>query len=96
VLPGGCVFGNDQHPGGVLVKPVNDSGSELSFTPPKFREVIKKGIDQCPGIMARRRVYDQSGGFVYNDKVGIFMDDIEGNRLRFGPNRFERRNMTAD
>ncbi len=45
--------------------------------------MVQDGIDQGAAFVARSRVDDQPSRFVYCDQVIIFVENVEGDRLRF-------------
>ncbi len=44
----------------------------------------EEGVDQGAARGAGAGVHGHSGGLVYGDDVGVFVEDIEGNGLWFG------------
>jgi hypothetical protein len=77
-------FGGDDHPGGFLIQSVNNArpaavlGESLFETP----AVMKEALDKCAGMVAAPRMYHDSLGFVQNDDILVFIEDIQVHRLR--------------
>jgi len=74
----GVVFCNDEKAGGVFVEPVYDSGSELAEPRGEPAAVVDEGIDESAVGVASSGVNDDIGRFVQDNKVVVFIDDVEG------------------
>ena len=92
----GRVFGDDEYAGGVFVQTVNDARPQLAADGPDGRTVIQQGIDQSAGRVAGGRVNNHPGRLVEDDQVIIFVEYIQGQRLRFHHRVSWRRYTTGD
>jgi hypothetical protein len=96
-IKGFPMLGDHHDSGRILIQTVNDARALFSSNPTKVRAMVKKGIDQSPARIPRRRMNDHSGRFVHNDAVFVLMNDIDRKRLgfqqrlaRLGPFDFEQ------
>ena len=92
----GRVLCDNENAGGVFVQTVNDARPQLAADGPDGRTVIQQGIDQSAGRMAGGRVNDHPGRLVEDDHIVIFVENIQGQRLRFHHRVSRRRYMTGD
>lgn len=82
-MVGGVGFGDDQQAGCVFVDAVNDAGPFFATDAREVSaEVMEKGINQGAGVGARGRVDNHARGFVHDEEVVVFVDNVE--RDRFG------------
>lgn len=76
-------FGDNNETRCILIQPMNDTGPGPSPDARQVPAVMKKRVNEGPGVMAGGRVHDETGWFVDNQESRILMDDIEGNSFRF-------------
>lgn len=90
------IFGRHHHPGGLLVETVNDAGTEFTANSCEILAMMEKGIDQGSVTVSRRRVDDETGRFIDDDKMGIFVKDLQRKFLRNDVCRLCRRKVDAN
>jgi len=49
---------------------------------------MEQGVDECAVAVARASVYDHAGGFIDDDDVRVFIEDLDRQVFGLG---FERR-----
>ena len=76
------IFGHYETAACFLVETVNDTGPLLSADSGQRRAVAEQSVDQSMFTLTRARVNGEAGGFVDNDDVIVFEEDVECNRLR--------------
>src|SRR5689334_20882231 len=86
------ILGDDNQAAGFLVKPMDDSWPKVSAYAGKLAKAMEKSVDECPAIafvVSRpgAGVNHHPRGFVDDDKVVIFIDDVERNFFRNGAER---------
>lgn len=76
---GAAGFGDDHDAGGVAVEAVDDAGPG-GVVAGGFdgAAMVHDGVDEGAGIVARRGMDDEAGGFVDDEDVGVFEEDVEG------------------
>jgi hypothetical protein len=85
---GGICFGDDDYPGGVFVNAMYQARANpgidvfvIIFANRQVREMVYQCIDKGSFVIAMGGVYDHAGGFIYDNDVIVFKDDVEGNVL---------------
>ena len=73
----GLVLGDDDKARRVLVQPMHDAGAIFFAYTAQFRRMREHRVDERAGSVARRRMHYHAGRFVDDDKVGVFVDDVE-------------------
>lgn len=89
-------FGDEHDAGGVLVEPVNDTGSEGVAAAAEVVGVVGEGIGERTGLRTVSGVADDIGGFVDREHVLVFVNDFEGDVFRDDFPRFGRRDGEFD
>jgi hypothetical protein len=76
-------FGYDHDAGSVLVQTMHDARAALGADAGEPGAAMREQrVHQRTVKVARRRMHHQSSGFVEDDKVGVFVQDRERDRLR--------------
>ena len=81
---------NDQ-PGGLFIQSVNETWTDKAIA--VFVAMKNERVKQRSSVLAVRRMRQHSGGFVDDDEVRVFVNDVERNvlsphrRLAFGVDR---------
>lgn len=87
----GIVLRGDHQSGRVLVEPMDDAGTaDAADTRQAGATVGDQGVNQRPGLVARRGVNHQSLGLVDDDEIFVLVDDVERDGFAFrlgGPRR---------
>src|ERR1043166_7349866 len=76
------IFGHYETAACFLVETVNDTGPLFSADPGQRGAIAQQRVDQSMFTLTRARVSGEAGGFVDNDDVNVFEEDVECNRLR--------------
>ncbi len=84
---GAIVFRHEKKTGGVFVQPVHNPGSEGSAYPGKFDAVTCQRIHEGSAGMTGSRVDYQSRRLVYDQKIVVFVPDVQINILRLSGQR---------
>lgn len=80
----GVVLGDDEEAGGVFVDAVDDAGAGDAADAGKGVAAMgEEGVYQRHVGVAGGGVDGEAGGFVDDEEVVVFVDDIEGDSLRF-------------
>ena len=81
----GVGFGDDKQARSVFVDAVDDAGALFATDAREVSaEVVEEGVNQSAGVGARGRVNDHAGGFVHDEEVFIFVNDVEWDRFGQG------------
>lgn len=78
------VFRHQDDAGSFLVEPVDNSRAQRI---PAFGERLaaaKQCVHQSSARVSRAGMYGHTGGFVHDDHIGIFVENVERNGFRFG------------
>ncbi len=70
-----------------FVEAMHDAGAEGVATLGEGLAAAEQGVDQRAAGDAGAGVHGHAGGLVDGDDVGVFVEDVEGNRFRFGAKR---------
>ena len=73
-----------EKPGGVLIEPMHDSGTDRAPDSGQAPDLKQKGVHQRPRPMSWSRVHHHPGGFIHHKEVLILIDDVNGDRLWHG------------
>lgn len=90
------IFGRHHYSRGVLVEAMNDAGSEFAADAGEIVTVMEEGIDQGPLAVSRRRMDHQSGWFVDDDQVRVFVKNLQRYFLRYDFRRADGREGDTD
>lgn len=74
---------NDETTGGIAIEAMDNSRSENPADPREVFTMIEKGVDEGPFFMAGRGVDNESGLFMDEKEMLIFIENRKRNRLRF-------------
>ncbi len=100
-LPGkvqmsGIILGRHQNSRSLLVKTMDDSRAQFAADSGKSLTVVKQGVDQGTPGMAGSGVNDETGRFVDDDEVGIFIKNSQRDGLGEGRHRAWRGEANLD
>ena len=93
-----CIgFRHHQQPAGVAVDAVNDAGTNNTVDAGELvTAVIQQRMHQRSGGMAGCGVHHHALGFIHHQQVGVLIDDIQRNVLRFQRQRLRFRQGDLD
>ena len=75
-------FGDHNGPGGIFVEPVHNAGALHTANAQQLVAAVgQHPIDQGAAQVTGGGVHHQTGGFVENNQVLVFVENIEGNGL---------------
>ncbi len=89
LLVGGVIFGDDEAAAGIAVEAVDDAwAGDAADAAELAGAVVEEGVDEGMLVVADARVDDESGGFVEDEEVVVFEEDMEGDIFGLGAGRF--------
>ena len=89
-------LGDDHHAGGILIEPVHNARARHAADAFEVGAMVQDGVHERAGVVSRRGVDDETGGFVENEDVVIFEEDVQRDVLRLRLCRYGRRNRDVE
>jgi hypothetical protein len=80
----GVVFGDEDDPGGVLIEAMDQTRAQGIAANGKSLAAAQQGIDESAANVAGTSMDGHAGRLVDRENVGIFVENIKGDRFRFG------------
>jgi hypothetical protein len=74
---GEICLGSDEYTRGVFVEPMHDAGTLYPTDSGELTAVRQQRVDKCSRIDPSGGVDNHTGGFVYNNQAGIFVQNIK-------------------
>jgi hypothetical protein len=93
---GNATLCNDHGTGGLFIKAVDNARTNPVADSCKIRAMKKQGIHKGSALVTGPGVYHESGGFIQNDDILVFVENRKGNRFRLAYDRFWRRDFRLD
>ncbi len=81
---GEICLGSDEYTRGVLVEPMHDAGTLYPTNSGELTAVRQQRVDKRSRIDPSGGVDNHTGGFVYNNQAGIFVQNIKWDLFRLG------------
>jgi hypothetical protein len=81
---GGVGARDDDDAAGFFVEAMDDTGTIVAAGGGELAEVVEQGIDEGAGVLAGAGMDDYARGFVDDDDVFVFIEDVEGKVFGFG------------
>src|SRR5579863_3806922 len=93
----GVAARDEDHAAREAVQPMHDPWPQLAAHARKCSETVQHGVDQSPRVTAGAGVNCHARWLVDGDYIGVFVQDLEWQILRAGPERrkFARLNLDA-
>lgn len=91
------VTSDDHQARGGSIEPMDNAGADDAVGDADIRIAPEQTVDKSAPPVARSGMHDKAGRFVDNEDMRIFVDNIEGHRLRldFGTLRRRKRDLVA-
>ena len=76
-------FGDDNAAGCVLIEPMHDARAHLAADAGQVGAMVQQAIHQGAVLVAGGRMHGEASGLVDHNQVGVLVQHIKGDRLRF-------------
>ena len=96
-LVGRIVFADDENSCGILIDSVDDAGAQYPVDPRQLiPAVFHQPVDQSALIVARCRMNDHVLGFIDQNNVPVFIDNVQIHFFRLNGELRRLRNLQND
>ncbi len=92
----GVILGDQDDAGGVFVQPMNDPGTDRVAALRERLAAAEQRVDQRAASVPGARMNRHARGFVDNDHVVVFVEDVERNGFGFGTHGRARLHFNSD